>query len=60
VAVSPSSVRVDVPTDALTLVVLVVNTGTPDDWRVAGYDRAEPAAPGAPAAPTAAPPQPGR
>jgi hypothetical protein len=44
VAVSPSSVRVDVPTDALTLVVLVVNTGAEggDQWRVAGYDRAEP------------------
>src|SRR5581483_4795030 len=48
VQVSPSSVRVDVPTDALTLVVLVVNTGPVggDEWRVAGYDRAEPAAPG--------------
>jgi hypothetical protein len=38
VLVSPSSVRVEVPTDAVRLVVLVVNTGT--DWRVAGYDRA--------------------
>lgn len=53
VAVSPSSVRVDVPTDALTLVVLVVNTGADtgvdtgpgaaQQWRVAGYDRADPA-----------------
>ena len=59
VAVSPSSVRVDVPTDALTLVVLVVNTGADagpgaaDEWRVAGYDRAAPA-------PAPTPPQPGR
>ena len=39
VLVSPSSVRVEVPTDAVKLVVLVVNTGG-TDWRVAGYDRA--------------------
>ncbi|HTF49100.1 MAG TPA: hypothetical protein VK735_16770 [Pseudonocardia sp.] len=39
VLVSPHSVRVEVPTDAVTLVVLVVNTaGT--EWKVAGYDRA--------------------
>jgi len=39
VLVSPASVRVEVPTDAVTLVVLVVNTaGT--EWKVAGYDRA--------------------
>ncbi|GAA5169727.1 hypothetical protein GCM10023321_65790 [Pseudonocardia eucalypti] len=37
--VAPSSVRVQVPTDAVNLVVLVVNTG--GEWRVAGYDRAE-------------------
>lgn len=63
VQVSPSSVKVDVPTDALTLVVLVVNTGADngagpgaaEQWRVAGYDRAEPAGPSGPA-----PPQPGR
>lgn len=42
VLVSPSSVRVEVPTDVVRLVVLVVNTGT--DWRVAGYDRASEAA----------------
>ncbi|WP_064745372.1 hypothetical protein [Pseudonocardia acaciae] len=43
VLVSPRSVRVEVPTDAVRLVVLVVNTGT--EWRVAGYDRApDPAA----------------
>jgi hypothetical protein len=40
VLVSPRSVRVEVPTDALTVLVLVVNTGT--EWRVAGYDRATP------------------
>jgi hypothetical protein len=40
VLVSPRSVRVEVPTDALTVLVLVVNTGT--EWRVAGYDRASP------------------
>jgi hypothetical protein len=38
VLVSPHSVRVEVPTDVVTLVVLVINTGT--EWRVAGYDRA--------------------
>ncbi|MBO0876790.1 MAG: hypothetical protein J2P19_25730 [Pseudonocardia sp.] len=38
VLVSPSSVRVEVPTDVVRLVVLVVNTGA--EWRVAGYDRA--------------------
>jgi len=38
VEVAESSVRVEVPTDALTLVVLVVETD--EGWRVAGYDRA--------------------
>ncbi|HEY2205449.1 MAG TPA: hypothetical protein VGH99_13340 [Pseudonocardia sp.] len=38
VLVSPRSVRVEIPTDAVDLVVLVVYTGT--EWRVAGYDRA--------------------
>jgi hypothetical protein len=63
VAVAPSSVRVDVPTDALTLVVLVVDTGSSTganaggEWRVAGYDRAEPTTP---PGPTQATPQPGR
>ncbi|MHA6797127.1 hypothetical protein ACVGVM_26975 [Pseudonocardia bannensis] len=38
VNVAPRSVRVEVPTDALTLIVLVVDTE--DGWRVAGYDRA--------------------
>ena len=38
VQVSPRSVQVEVPTDALTLVVLVIDTET--GWRVAGYDRA--------------------
>jgi hypothetical protein len=37
VQVSPRSVQVEVPTDALTLVVLVIDTET--GWRVAGYDR---------------------
>ena len=37
VQVSPRSVQVQVPTDALTLVVLVINGDT--GWRVAGYDR---------------------
>jgi hypothetical protein len=62
VAVSPSSVRVDVPTDALTLVVLVVNTGAEggDQWRVAGYDRAQPTAPTTPGPAHPTPPQPGR
>jgi hypothetical protein len=44
--VAPDSVRVEVPTDGVDLVVLVVNTGT--RWKVAGYDRA-PVAPPAPA-----------
>jgi len=35
--VAARSVQVDVPTNALTLVVLVV--ATEDGWRVAGYDR---------------------
>ncbi len=39
VEVHPDSLRVDVPTDAVTLQVLVVQIG-PGDWRVAGYDRA--------------------
>jgi hypothetical protein len=38
VQVAARSVRVEVPTDALTLIVLVVNTD--NGWRVAGYDRA--------------------
>ena len=38
VQVAPRSVSVKVPTDALTLVVTVVDTGA--GWRVAGYDRA--------------------
>jgi hypothetical protein len=38
VRVAASSVQVEVPTDALTLIVLVVDTE--DGWRVAGYDRA--------------------
>jgi hypothetical protein len=38
VRVAPDSVQVEVPTDALTLLVLVVETE--DGWRVAGYDRA--------------------
>jgi hypothetical protein len=37
VRVAASSVQVEVPTDALTLLVLVVETD--DGWRVAGYDR---------------------
>lgn len=37
VRVATSSVEVEVPTDALTLVVLVVDTE--DGWRVSGYDR---------------------
>jgi hypothetical protein len=41
--VAPDSVRVEVPTDAVDLVVLVVDTGT--RWQVAGYDRASVAAP---------------
>jgi hypothetical protein len=37
VRVAPRSVQVEVPTDALTLLVLV--TDTESGWRVAGYDR---------------------
>jgi hypothetical protein len=37
VRVAPRSLQVDVPTNALTLRVLVVDTE--DGWRVAGYDR---------------------
>jgi len=37
VRVAPRSVQVEVPTDRLTLIVLVVQTE--DGWRVAGYDR---------------------
>ena len=37
VRVAPRSVQVRIPTDTLTLVVLVV--ATEDGWRVAGYDR---------------------
>ena len=39
VRAAPSSVDVEVPTDALTLLVLVVRTEN-GDWRVSGYDRA--------------------
>lgn len=39
VRVAASSVDVEVPTDALTLIVLVVRTEN-GDWRVSGYDRA--------------------
>jgi hypothetical protein len=35
--VSPRSLRVEVPTDALTLLITVVDTDT--GWRVSGYDR---------------------
>ncbi len=38
VSVAAGSVEAEVPTDALTLVVLVVLTEN-DDWRVSGYDR---------------------
>jgi len=38
VSVSPRSLRVQVPTDSLTLVITVVDTDT--GWRVSGYDRA--------------------
>jgi hypothetical protein len=38
VRVAARSVQVRVPTNALTLLVLVVQTE--DGWRVAGYDRA--------------------
>lgn len=37
VVVSPRSLQVRVPTDALTLVITVVDTDT--GWRVSGYDR---------------------
>jgi hypothetical protein len=37
VLVSPRSLQVQVPTDALTLVITVVDTD--DGWRVSGYDR---------------------
>jgi hypothetical protein len=37
VRVAARSVQVEVPTDTLTLIVLVVSTE--DGWRVAGYDR---------------------
>lgn len=39
VAVRPDSVRVQVPTDAARLELLLVQVG-PGDWRVSGYDRA--------------------
>ncbi|MGQ0483007.1 MAG: hypothetical protein ACT4O0_18525 [Pseudonocardia sp.] len=39
VLVSPRSVRAEVPTDQLTVLVLVIDTG--NGWRVAGYDRAD-------------------
>jgi hypothetical protein len=37
VSVAPRSLRVQVPTDALTLVITLVDTDT--GWRVSGYDR---------------------
>lgn len=37
VLVSPRSLQVQVPTDAITLVITVVDTD--DGWRVSGYDR---------------------
>jgi hypothetical protein len=37
VSVSPRSLRVQVPTDTVTLVITVVDTDT--GWRVSGYDR---------------------
>jgi hypothetical protein len=37
-SVAPRSLRVQVPTDALTLVITVVDTDA--GWRVSGYDRA--------------------
>ncbi len=40
VLVSPNSVRVEVPTDTLTLLLVVVNNGT--DWRVSRHERVEP------------------
>jgi hypothetical protein len=39
VRVAPRSVLVDVPTDALTLIVTVVDTDS-GGWKVSGYDRA--------------------
>ncbi len=44
VAVSPKSVRAEVPTDAVTLLILVTLTDG-GEWRVAGYDRATAPAP---------------
>ena len=38
VSVAPRSLRVQVPTDALTLLITVVDTDA--GWRVSGYDRA--------------------
>lgn len=38
ISVAPRSLRVQVPTDALTLVITVVDTDA--GWRVSGYDRA--------------------
>jgi hypothetical protein len=38
VSVAPRSVRVQMPTDAVTLVITVVDTDA--GWRVSGYDRA--------------------
>lgn len=40
VLVSPRSVRVEVPTDALTLLLVVVDYTGNGDWRVAAHDRA--------------------
>jgi hypothetical protein len=37
--VRPEAVRVEVPTDAVRLELLLVQVG-PGDWRVSGYDRA--------------------
>lgn len=45
VLVSPKSVRVQVPTDALTLLILVVDTGN-GEWRVSAHERVEPGAGG--------------
>jgi hypothetical protein len=41
VQVSPRSLRVEVPTNALTLLLLVVDYTGNGDWRVAGHDRAD-------------------
>lgn len=41
VLVSPRSLRVEVPTNALTLLLLVVDYTGNGDWRVAGHDRAD-------------------